>query len=474
MSQSGRREPPKPPSFALLPALSSELAPEQLQEAQEFLSQIGAALFANAGPSTEQLTWSDAAVVSDPAAAGMSQLEQRLRQAEKRFRTLIEQIPAVTFMAVLGEGENEVYVSPHIERMLGYTQEQWLADPFLWYSRLHPGDRKLWNEEFARGCRTGGPFRAECRFLARNGDVVWVLGEARVVKDELGRPQFLQGVAFDISESKRAEQLVLSQSVQAARLEEDLQIARRLQTSILPTEPRLQGLDMAVAMHAAEQVGGDYYDVRNTADGGGFIAIGDVSGHGLNAGLVMVMVQSTMAALTCSRGDDASPAELVTLLNHVMFDNVRSRLRQNDYVTLCLLRYFRDGRVVFAGAHEFILICRQQSGTVERVQTRGSWISIARDIRGSTHDESFELHDGDLMLLYSDGLIEAMNEEGEQYDVPRLTARLQQLRAESAQAIRDAILDDVRRWQSRQEDDITLIVARYEAPAALPAAADGA
>ncbi|MGH7279597.1 MAG: PAS domain-containing protein, partial [Candidatus Rokuibacteriota bacterium] len=139
--------------------------------------------------------------------------EDRLRAAEVRYRTLVEQIPAVTFMAVLGEGENEVYVSPHIEALLGFTQKEWLENPFLWYSQLHPADRTVWNDEFARGCRTGGPFRAECRFIARDGHLVWVRGEARVVKDELGRPLFLQGVAFDITESKRAAALLLREAV---------------------------------------------------------------------------------------------------------------------------------------------------------------------------------------------------------------------------------------------------------------------
>src|SRR5919201_6119465 len=116
-------------------------------------------------------------------------------------------------MAALGEGQNEIYVSPHIEALLGFTQQEWLENPFLWYSQLHPDDRALWNDEFARGCRTGGPFRAECRFIARDGRVVWVRGEARVVKDELGRPLFLQGVAFDITEAKTAEEQQLRRAV---------------------------------------------------------------------------------------------------------------------------------------------------------------------------------------------------------------------------------------------------------------------
>jgi PAS domain S-box-containing protein len=132
----------------------------------------------------------------------------RLRQVEARFRAMVEQMPAVTFLAALDGGLNELYVSPQIEAMLGYTQREWLSDPVLWFRRLHPDDRALWSQEFARGCATGGPFRAECRFVARDGSIVWVRGEARIDRDARGRPLFLQGLAYDITESKRAEQTI--------------------------------------------------------------------------------------------------------------------------------------------------------------------------------------------------------------------------------------------------------------------------
>jgi PAS domain S-box-containing protein len=134
--------------------------------------------------------------------------EALLHVAEARYRALVEQIPAVTFMATLDSGLNEVYVSPQIEGLLGFAQEEWMSNPVLWFRQLHPDDMELWNQEFARGCSTGGPFRAECRFIARDGSVVWVHGEARLIRDEHGRPVLLQGVAFDITESKRAEEIV--------------------------------------------------------------------------------------------------------------------------------------------------------------------------------------------------------------------------------------------------------------------------
>jgi PAS domain S-box-containing protein len=132
--------------------------------------------------------------------------EASARKAEARYRVLVEQIPAITFMAALDDGLNEMYVSPQIERMLGYSQQEWLEDPTLWYTRLHPADRERWHGEFARTCATGEHFCSEYRFLARDGRVVWVHGEARMVRDDQGRPLFLQGVAFDITERKQAEE----------------------------------------------------------------------------------------------------------------------------------------------------------------------------------------------------------------------------------------------------------------------------
>lgn len=127
--------------------------------------------------------------------------------AETRYRTLVEQIPAVTFLASMEEGSPELYVSPQIERLLGFTQKEWLGNPFLWYHRLHPEDRERWQQEFARSCATGVDLRSDYRFLAHDGQIVWIHAECQLVRDPSGRPLFLQGIAFDITEQKRAEEL---------------------------------------------------------------------------------------------------------------------------------------------------------------------------------------------------------------------------------------------------------------------------
>lgn len=126
--------------------------------------------------------------------------------AESRYRWLVEQLPAITFMASFDEDFSEAYISPQIEKLLGYTQDEWLGDPVLWYRRLHPDDRNRWQIEFARTCLTGEPCRSEYRFISRDGRVVWIHGEAHLVRDETGRPRYLQGIAYDITDRKRGEE----------------------------------------------------------------------------------------------------------------------------------------------------------------------------------------------------------------------------------------------------------------------------
>ena len=153
---------------------------------------------------------------------GADAAEQSRRLAEARYRTLIEQIPAVTFLASLSEGENEIYVSPQIESLLGFTQEEWVSDPVLWYRQTHPDDRDRVSQKFAALCLTGKPFRDVVRVRTRTGETVWVDAEARLVRDEQGQLLFLQGVGFDVSDQYRArearEQLIREQ---AARAEAD-------------------------------------------------------------------------------------------------------------------------------------------------------------------------------------------------------------------------------------------------------------
>jgi PAS domain S-box-containing protein len=126
---------------------------------------------------------------------------------EARYRALIERLPIVTFLAALDDSLQELYISPQIEAMLGFTQEEWLINPFLWMRQLHPEDRATWIAEFARTCSTGENFRAEYRLITRDKRVIWVQGECQMIRDDNGKPIYLQGIAIDITERKQAAQV---------------------------------------------------------------------------------------------------------------------------------------------------------------------------------------------------------------------------------------------------------------------------
>ncbi|GAC1428239.1 MAG: hypothetical protein NVS1B11_07650 [Terriglobales bacterium] len=132
-------------------------------------------------------------------------LEEQLPSVDQTYRALVEQIPAVVFMAHLDRGIGEAYVSPQIQATLGFSQEEWLEDPIRWYQQIHPDDKQRWSVEAAQMFVSGTPLRSAYRVLARDGRVVWFHCEAKMIRRSDGRPWFIHGVGFDITELKRTE-----------------------------------------------------------------------------------------------------------------------------------------------------------------------------------------------------------------------------------------------------------------------------
>jgi len=137
-----------------------------------------------------------------------SESQDSILTSDARYRALVEQIPAVVFLAPMEGGLSEAYVSPQIETILGFKQDEWLSDPILWFQQLHPADRDRWSQEAAQFFMKGEPLKATYRVLARDGSIVWFRCEVRMVRLENGRPWFIHGVGFDITEMKHAEALL--------------------------------------------------------------------------------------------------------------------------------------------------------------------------------------------------------------------------------------------------------------------------
>lgn len=128
-----------------------------------------------------------------------------LTEAEERYRTLVEQIPAVIYINEDDDVATATYVSPYYETMLGYTPRERLADPELWVNILHPDDRDRVLEE-SRGSEETGEFRTEYRMIAKDGHVVWVRDEGLLLRDDAGRSLGWQGVLTDVTERRKAEE----------------------------------------------------------------------------------------------------------------------------------------------------------------------------------------------------------------------------------------------------------------------------
>jgi serine phosphatase RsbU (regulator of sigma subunit) len=238
------------------------------------------------------------------------------------------------------------------------------------------------------------------------------------------------------------------------------ELPRHIQMSILPRSTTAPAITIATRMTPAEEVGGDYYDILPVSDGA-WMAIGDVSGHGLQAGLITFMLQSAVTTLTASR-PAARPSELVTLLNTVMYKNIRERLGSDDHVTFALARVFEDGRVLFAGCHECLLVRRARTGRCETITTRGAWLGAIPNIGHATVDSEVRLEPGDLLITYTDGLVEARNEAFEMYGIERLCAEIAAERAVSPEELCDHVWTKVRAWSPRPDDDMSLVAIRFD------------
>jgi serine phosphatase RsbU (regulator of sigma subunit)/HAMP domain-containing protein len=249
--------------------------------------------------------------------------------------------------------------------------------------------------------------------------------------------------------------------IEQQRLKSELDIATRIQTSLLPPIPELKGYDVDAAMIPAEEVGGDYYDFIPGKDGSFWLGIGDVTSHGLTPGLIMMMAQSTLNAII-AENPKISPKRLISYLNVVLYSNIRKRLGVEEHMTISVLSGNGEGKFRYAGAHEDIIIYRYNEKKCERIETKGFWVGILPDIHPMVFEDEISLEEKDVMVLYTDGIIEAKNKLGVQFDVDRLTDTITENAHLPAADIKQAILASVQKWMAHQADDITLVVIKKD------------
>lgn len=249
--------------------------------------------------------------------------------------------------------------------------------------------------------------------------------------------------------------------VENTRLSSELEVTQKLQQMLLPKEKELdeiKALEIAGFSEAAAEIGGDYYDVVQH-QGRIIIGIGDVSGHGLESGVLMLMVQTAIRTLI--ENNETEPKRLFEVLNRTIYKNVQ-RLNSDKNISLSLVDYC-GGMLSISGQHEEILIVRT-GGKIERIDTvdLGFPIGLEESIADFVFETQIPLDRDEVVILYTDGITEAENECGKHYGLEKLCAVVEQNWQRSAQDIRLAVIRDLRSHIGIEEiyDDITLVVLK--------------
>jgi serine phosphatase RsbU (regulator of sigma subunit) len=173
-----------------------------------------------------------------------------------------------------------------------------------------------------------------------------------------------------------------------------------------------------------------------------------------------MMAQTSISSLIQSVGD-ISPSEVIQSVNTVLSENIR-RLNEFKYMTLTLLRATPDGCFTYSGMHQDLLIYRAAGKKVVALETHGTWIGVIPDMSdpSALGEDEFQLEKGDSLLLYTDGVTEAQNTDGDMFGNDRLTSLLTWYGHLAAEAIKEKILTEVRAFMNVQDDDLTLLVVK--------------
>jgi len=261
------------------------------------------------------------------------------------------------------------------------------------------------------------------------------------------------------SGSAEVAQAHLEQEVRKReRVEHDLRMARSIQQASLPKEvPALEGWRITPYYKPAREVGGDFYDFHLLPEGRLGLVVGDATGKGVSAALVM---STTCGMLRLAAQSHSSPSQMLQGVNEILFPNIPT----NMFVT-CFYAILNpnSGHLIYANAgHDLPYLHR--NGEAEELSARGMPLGLMSKM--SYEEKETTLHVGEAALLYSDGLVEAHDPEGEMFGFPRLRALLAEHSAEDERLVGDFLMEELysfvgEGWE--QEDDITLLTLKRSA-----------
>lgn len=294
--------------------------------------------------------------------------------------------------------------------------------------------------------------------LRLQGEKVAVIG---VSDKATGQPlsrnslHFLQSLG-NLAVLSIQKSVFLEERIETERLEKELLIAQEVQNGLFPSRlPEIPGMDLAARNVPSQHVGGDYFDVVASPDGNHILAIGDVSGKGFPAALLMANLQSMLHVLLPV---SISLSEATGRINNLIFHNTPS----DRFVTFFWAKFFhKERRLRFINAgHNPPLLLKKQSEEITELREGGMILGVVPTVTPYAETD-VQLEEGDLLVCFTDGITEAFNDESEEYGKQRLIDLLLQIRNGSPHEVLNAIIEDVNQYSNHvQADDFTLIVVK--------------
>ena len=291
------------------------------------------------------------------------------------------------------------------------------------------------------------------------------LGVLAVANGPMGAP-FSQGdfVVFKSIAEQSAfalyNAIIYSMANEKKRLDHDLEIARDIQRILLPAEaPAINGFQISGINVPARQVSGDYFDYIRVDEGRLGVAIADVSGKGVPASLIMAICRSVLRA---EAAGNPSPADVLRKVNRQLYPDIK----EDMFISMAylILDHERDGVTLARGGHDAPLLYKRQLQNVTPVKSPGMVLGIdsGNVFDRLTADFGVPLERDDCLVLYTDGVTEALNTEGDEFGLERTIEAVRASATDGAQAIVKRVIDDVRNFtgSNPQNDDITLIAIR--------------
>jgi sigma-B regulation protein RsbU (phosphoserine phosphatase) len=239
-------------------------------------------------------------------------------------------------------------------------------------------------------------------------------------------------------------------------------LAAKLRGQLLPLQPSINGFEFAARIIPAPNGGGDFYETYQ-GEKASFVAVGNISGSGVQPGLTMVIVDSLLlATLRASREPAPSPAAILRQVGAALFESLRKRMHDDQMVSVLLLRH-DGGKVTFSGHLPKLLLYRDGPRTVEQLEVDRASLAVSTQLDERLSDHSVQLVAGDAIVLLTDGITEAHNAQGDRLHIDRLSDEIvKTARSSTAAELRDHLLDVVSQHVGTSSRDLTIVVLRRD------------